>query len=164
MITEGTMPDRINEAIGVLMRREVEARLLSHLVPALGREFGDENVLKVVREAMVRIAHQQGADLSRTLGGNSLRHFRESLLDWSRGDAMSIDVIEEDEHLFAFNVNHCRYADMYRQIGVPQLGPILSCSRDFALIEGFNPKIRLMRTQTIMEGAPYCDFRYRLQT
>jgi hypothetical protein len=42
-----------------------------------------------------------------------------------------------------------------------RLGPMLSCARDFALIEGFNPQIRLTRTQTLMEGAPFCDFRYR---
>ncbi len=28
------------------------------------------------------------------------------------------------------------------------------------LIQGFNPKIILKRTQTIMQGAAYCDFRY----
>jgi hypothetical protein len=50
---------------------------------------------------------------------------------------------------------------MYRELGIARLGPILSCARDFALIEGFNPQICLTRTQTLMEGAPCCDFRYR---
>jgi hypothetical protein len=50
---------------------------------------------------------------------------------------------------------------MYHHLGIPELGDTLSCSRDFALIEGFNPEIRLNRTQTIMQGAAWCDFRYR---
>jgi hypothetical protein len=41
-----------------------------------------------------------------------------------------------------------------------EFGKILSCNRDGALIEGMNPEIRFTRTQTIMEGAPFCDFRY----
>ena len=41
------------------------------------------------------------------------------------------------------------------------LGASLSCQRDFSLVEGFNPAIRLTRTQTLMEGAPFCDFRFR---
>jgi hypothetical protein len=49
---------------------------------------------------------------------------------------------------------------MYRALGVPELGALLSCNRDFALIQGFNPDVELRRTQTIMEGAPHCDFRY----
>jgi hypothetical protein len=55
-----------------------------------------------------------------------------------------------------------RYAEMYRALGVPELGALLSCNRDFALGEGFNPEMTLTRTQTIMEGAPFCDFRYKV--
>jgi len=38
----------------------------------------------------------------------------------------------------------------------------LSCSRDGAFCVGYNPAIAFERTQTIMEGASHCDFRYRL--
>jgi hypothetical protein len=58
------------------------------------------------------------------------------------------------------NVTRCRYTELYEKMGLLQLGVIFSCGRDFALIKGFNEKIILKRTQTIMEGAPYCDFRY----
>jgi hypothetical protein len=156
-------PDHLNQLIGVLTRREVEARLLAPLVAALGREFGEERVLRVIRETIVSIAHAQGAELARAMGGDSLSKFRESLIHWTKGKALEIDVVEEGESVFAYNVTRCRYAEMYRDMGIPRLGPALSCSRDFALIEGFNPRIRLTRTQTLMEGAPFCDFRYRLE-
>ena len=43
---------------------------------------------------------------------------------------------------------------MYRALGLADLGAShLSCVRDFALVEGFNPEIHLTRTQTIMDGA-----------
>jgi len=157
------MEDRLNETIGVLTRRQVEARLVAPLVEALATEFGRDKVLRVIRNAVVEIARRQGRDLSRAMGGNSLRHFRDSLVHWTRDDALSIELVEESGQAFAFNVTRCRYAEMYRDLGIPELGPILSCSRDFALIEGFNPRIRLTRTQTLMEGAPFCDFRYRLE-
>jgi len=44
------------------------------------------------------------------------------------------------------------------------MGPVLSCIRDFSFITGFNPQIELNRTQTIMEGAKYCDFRFKKVT
>ena len=62
----------------------------------------------------------------------------------------------------SFNVTRCRYAEMYRALGLADLGGSLSCQRDFALAQGFNPAIQLDRTQTIMEGASHCDFRFRL--
>lgn len=49
---------------------------------------------------------------------------------------------------------------LYRALGSSELGALLSCNRNFALIEGFNPDGRLTRTQTIMEGATHCDFRF----
>lgn len=156
-------PDRLNQLIGVLTRREVEARLLGPLAAALSAEFGEEPVTRVVREAVVSIARSQGAEMAQAMGGNSLSKFRESLVHWTAGGALEIQVVEDQETIFAFNVTRCRYAEMYRDLGIPQLGPILSCARDFALIEGFNPSIRLTRAQTLMEGAPFCDFRYRVE-
>jgi hypothetical protein len=49
---------------------------------------------------------------------------------------------------------------MYRELGIPELGALLSCSRDFALVEGFNPQVKRPGTQTNMEGASHCDFRF----
>ena len=42
-----------------------------------------------------------------------------------------------------------------------ELGFLLVCSADFDTAAGFGPGIRLTRTQTIMQGASHCDFRYR---
>jgi hypothetical protein len=28
------------------------------------------------------------------------------------------------------------------------------------MIDGFNPDLKLTRTQTVMEGASHCDFRF----
>jgi len=49
---------------------------------------------------------------------------------------------------------------MYEKLGIKELGCVLSCSRDFSFMEGFNPEIELIRTKTIMEGSECCDFRY----
>jgi hypothetical protein len=46
-------------------------------------------------------------------------------------------------------------------LGEPELGFLLVCTADFATAEGFGPDVRLTRTQTIMQGADHCDFRYR---
>jgi len=51
----GTRDVELN-AIGVLKRREIEARILAPLVEALGREFGRERALQIVGETIVGIA------------------------------------------------------------------------------------------------------------
>jgi hypothetical protein len=152
-------PDRLNE-IGVLKRREIEARILAPLLDALGREFGRERVRAVAREVIIRIAREQGDQLAQAVGGRTLGHFASGLDRWKQDDALEIEVLEQSAQRFSFNVTRCRYAELYRALGIPELGAVLSCNRDFSLIEGFNPEVTLTRTQTIMEGAPFCDFRF----
>ena len=154
-------PDTLNARIGVLTRREVEARMLAPLIEALGAEFGRERVIEVVRDTIVRIAQEQGAALAESMGSDGLPAFAESLSSWTRDNALEIEVLQESEDAFDFNVTRCRYAELYRALGVPELGAVFSCNRDGALIEGFNPGVEFTRTQTIMQGAPFCDFRYR---
>jgi L-2-amino-thiazoline-4-carboxylic acid hydrolase-like protein len=40
---------------------------------------------------------------------------------------------------------------------------LLTCSADFSHAEGFGADVQLTRTQTIMQGASHCDFRYALE-
>ncbi len=155
------VPDTLNAKIGVLTRREVEARVLAPLIDALAIEFGRERVMEVLRDAIVRIAREQGSQLVEIMGGDSLQEFANSMRFWTQDNALELDVLERTDEAYAFNVTRCGYAELYRALGIPELGAVLSCNRDFALIEGFSDDVMLKRTQTIMGGAPYCDFRYQ---
>lgn len=151
--------DHLNE-LGVLNRREIEARILAPFVQALGEEFGREKVLEILRRVIVDVARSQGAGLAESMEGDGLEQFARSMEAWKKDDAIQMEVLEQSDEAFSFNVRRCRYAGLYRALGIPELGAILSCNRDFGLIEGFNPEIHLTRTQTIMEGADFCDFRF----
>lgn len=155
--------DSLN-SIGVLRRREIEARIVAPLLEALGKEFGRERVLEIAREVIIGVARGQGAKLAEGMGGNSLPHLAESMAAWKQDDALQVEVLEMSEARYSFNVTRCRYAEMYRALGIPELGELLSCSRDYSLIEGFNPEIKLARTQILMQGAACCDFRYEVKT
>jgi hypothetical protein len=152
-------PDTLNE-IGVLKRREIEARVLLPVVEALAKEFGRDRVVAIVKDVIVDIARSQGKEIAEQMGGNSLPTLGKALENWQKNDAYRMDVLEQNEDRFSFNVTRCRYAEMYRALGIPELGALLSCNRDFALVEGFNQSVELTRTQTIMEGASHCDFRF----
>jgi len=149
-------------AIGVLRRRLIEARVLAPMLEALGERFGREEVLAIARDVIIALAEQQGAQLAGSVGGCSLQHFEGTLDRWKADDALQIAVRDSTPERFAFDVTRCRYAEMYRELGIPELGAILSCNRDAALIGGFNPDVSFTRTQTIMGGASHCNFVYTL--
>jgi len=76
-------PDSLN-AIGVLTRREIEARILSPLLQAYGQAFGKEPVLEIASRVIRQVARQQGAALAQEMGGCSLAHFVASLENWKK--------------------------------------------------------------------------------
>lgn len=80
---------------------------------------------------------------------------------YARDDALEYGVIEQSQDAFEFNVTGCRYAEFYKELGEPELGFLLVSSLDFPTAEGLGSDIQLARTQTIMQGATHCDFRYR---
>ena len=79
---------------------------------------------------------------------------------WTRGGTLDVVVREKSADSFAFDVVRCRYAEMYRDMGLGEIGHLLSCQRDGTFCEGYDKNLKLKRTQTIMQGASHCDFRY----
>lgn len=149
--------------IGLLARREIEARIVGPLIRAFAKEIGEGRALEILRGVIVALARESGSMLREFLRGDSLEHFARVLPLWSQDDAVAFDLLELEPERISMNVTRCRYAEMYRELGMADLGFALSCGRDFAMVEGFNPNIRLKRTQTLMEGADHCDFRFTLQ-
>ncbi len=160
MATGPTPPDD-RPRLTLLQQREIEASIVGPLVRAFAGEFGAEKTLELVRGVISELARQGGAGLARGLGEDTLTAFSLCLDRWKEGGALELEVLEQSPERLSFNVTRCRYAEMYRAMGLTDLGSSLSCQRDFSLIEGFNPAITLTRTQTLMEGAPFCNFRFR---
>jgi len=74
-----------------------------------------------------------------------------------------VEVLRATPEAYDIDIRRCRYAETYRAMGLGEIGAVLSCERDGAFCEGYHPRIKLARTQTIMQGADHCDFRYRFE-
>jgi hypothetical protein len=144
----------------LLEQREVEAAAIAPLYRAFARELGEERARVILAETVGELARQSGCSTAAALGGNSLVYLKQAVERWKAGGALELTVLRDDTHAFEFNVTRCRFAEMYRRLGLEDLGPILSCSRDGRMVEGFNPGLGFTRTRTLMEGADHCDFRF----
>ncbi len=147
----------------LLQQRGIEADVLVPFIRRLEGELGIERAHAIARETIEAIARQQGHDVAEALGRRDLAGFVQVKDSWGgAGGDLAIETLQQDATRLDFNVVGCRFAEMYRRMGAADLGFLLSCSRDFALSEGYSDGLHLERTQTIMQGAAYCDFRYRL--
>jgi hypothetical protein len=145
----------------LLQQREIEAKVIAPLHRAYAAEVGEDRAREILSGVIRGLAVQAGCLAA--AGGNDLAHLKQTVARWTEGGALELTVLRDDAEAFHFDVTRCRFAEMYHRLGLADLGPLLSCNRDGAMIEGFNTEIAFTRTQTIMDGAPHCDFRYALE-
>lgn len=148
--------------IGILARRRIEAGVIAPIYQELCARLGEDMAQAIIDAAVRKAAVEAGqAFAAKTPGGTSLRTFQELQSLWTQDDALIIAVDTATDEHFNYTVHRCRYAEMYREMGLGHIGHLLSCNRDYMFPQGYDPNIELERTQTLMEGAPCCDFKYR---
>jgi len=150
----------MTKTIPVIEQRRIEADLIKALLPALEAELGAEKARELLSGVIKQMACEKGAELRVTTDADNLKAFAKTWEPWLRGGTLDMEVISLTDGEYRFNVTRCAYAEMYREMGLAELGFTLSCNRDAALVEGFSDRIEFQRTQTLMEGAPHCDFHY----
>ncbi|WDZ79502.1 L-2-amino-thiazoline-4-carboxylic acid hydrolase (plasmid) [Ensifer adhaerens] len=149
--------------IGILARRRIEAGIIAPIYEAMREEIGEERAQAILDKAITKAAIEAGRTFAaKTPGGTNLRTFQELQDLWTQDDALVIEVTKATDEEFHYNVKRCRYAETYREMGLGHIGHLLSCNRDGVFCTGYDPRITLERTQTVMQGASHCDFRYRL--
>ncbi len=148
----------------MLEKRRIEAAMLKHVYETLKASHGTEVAQRTIAEAVRKSAMEQAAEMAARVGGRtSLQTFIDRQELWTRGGALEREVIEESATRYRFNVTRCKYAEMYRDMGLGEIGHLLSCQRDGTFCEGYDPRIKLKRTQTLMQGASHCDFDYSFE-
>jgi hypothetical protein len=149
-------------AVSVLDQAKIQAQLLIPLVKALQAELGAARANALVRKALGDTFRRYGEEFWRAKNETNLgKAVSSAFKTYARDDALDYRVNEQSQDRFEIDVTRCRYAEFYKELGEPELGFLLVCSADFTTAEGFGGDVKLTRTQTIMQGASHCDFRYR---
>ncbi len=152
--------------IPTLTKRRLQAAVIKPVYEEMVTELGDEKAQSILDNAIRKAAIEEAGEFAcKAPGGKtSLRSFIDLFGLWTAGGALEIEVHEESETHFSFDVTRCQYAETYLEMGIGQIGHLLSCNRDASFCEGYDPNIKLDRQQTIMNGADRCTFRYRYES
>jgi hypothetical protein len=152
------------EGLSMLEKRTIEAEILKEVYETLKASHGEAVAKRTIAESVRRSAIEQARQFAAAApGGTSLKAFQDVMPLWTKGGALEIEVKEQTATTFTFNVTRCRYAETYKAMGLGEIGALLSCNRDGAFCEGYDPRLKLERSQTIMGGASHCDFKYRYE-
>jgi hypothetical protein len=159
------MDRETNQDISLLDEVKIQARVLVPVLRALRAELGTEKANRIVAGAL----RDWARDVAQAVGAGMAGSPREKWAAMTAegmpriGGDIDVEWLRQDADRVEFNVTGCRYADFFRQLGEPELGAVLLCESDFHVAEVGAPQVELERTQTIMQGARYCNFRYKLK-
>lgn len=143
----------------ILDATKIQARIVIPIVKALEIELGKQRAHEIVGRAIagsyVAFREKLGFELN--------EHPRDEGEGVGNKPQFPVEreVVEDTDASFAHNITGCAFADYFRAIGEPEIGALMTCGVDFAAEERIRPDWRFERTQTRMEGAEFCDFRWR---
>lgn len=95
----------------------------------------------MIGEAVSQAAVEAGQQFAaREPEGPSLSGFVALQELWEKDDALKVEIIASDATQFDYDVKRCRYAEMYHEMGLGEIGHLLSCNRDELFIVGYDPR------------------------
>ena len=155
----------VNPDMSLLDKVKVQAQVLVPVLRNLRAELGEERANQIVRSALRAWSAELFRDLGEQVEGNPRQKWEGLIaaLGPKANENVDLEVLEQTGETFDVNVTGCRYAEFFKSLGEPELGELLLCQADFDMVAVGNPEVELSRSQTIMKGAPYCDFRFRMK-
>jgi hypothetical protein len=136
------------------------------LMNSLAEELGREKFDALLKRAASRATVEQMKKLSQKLPKNDLAAFLTPLKSpsplWQH--ALTWQMVEETERAVEIKVTECLWAKTFRHAGAGDIGYAAICYSDFASAPAFNPKMKMTRTKTLMQGHDCCNHRWTLET
>jgi len=135
---------------------------LERLAGEIGREKLIEMLKRLTSEAIAGRQKESIKGLPKTdfetflaLSRSGMNRFVKHVLTWEDG--------ERTERSVSTEFTECLWATTFREVNASDIGYAAICYPDYASASAFNPKIKLIRHKTLMEGHDCCDFQYVLE-
>ena len=129
------------------------------LLRSLAEELGERQVLSVLKRLAGESGFEAGQADARLQPTNDFAAFHRRLREpnhfWKH--VLTFDIVENSPRAFAIRVVECLWAKTFREIGAEAIGFSLICHPDYDYCRGFNPRITMSRSKTLMQGHSYCD-------
>lgn len=158
------MPDPAK--IPLLDEVKLQAAVILPVLRTLRAELGASRANAIVGDALRQWARDLYHRIGEAKPGTPREKWDAVWADDMRpriGDAVEREMLRDDPSVREYNITRCQYAEFFKSLGEPELGGILLCDSDFHIADVGGENVEFKRTQTIMQGAPYCDFRYRFK-
>jgi len=169
LAAEGVGVGQDTHKFDVKRSRELSSRDVTRLqnqsyirfIGTLRREVGDEETIKLLNANSAEVGRQAGQQQARAMPDTTFRTFTAQFRPPSYANSLTHEVVEDTDNAFGLRVTECIWAAVFREAGLGgEIGHAAVCNMDYYWPTAFNPKFRMERDHTLMQGHDYCNHRY----
>jgi hypothetical protein len=132
-----------------------------NILKALSEQFGKDNVIELLKRHDTENMLKYGQNQVKKSLDNSFQTYVSTFRNNPYYEkTLTMEIVEDTEKAFEIRVTECIWATTFRQADAGEIGYAAICFGDYAWAEGFNPKIKMVRDKTLMQGDEYCNHRY----
>lgn len=108
------------QTIPVLEKRRLQAQVIKPIWEELVARLGTATARDILDKAIRKAAVEEGRALAAASpgGDTSMPAFIRLYDNWKTGGALETETLTADNERFDFDVTRCRYAEMYREMGL----------------------------------------------
>ena len=123
-------------------------------------EIGEERVIELIKkQTELRMKEQAKKDLER-LGKSDFKSYISIFRDPKMLASLTMEIIEDTDTVFEIRVTDCLAAESFLPYKAGDIGYAAVCWGDYNWASDFNPKIKLIRDKTLMQGHDCCNHKY----
>ncbi len=128
---------------------------------AAQKKFGKEETIKLIKKLATEFNLERGQKQAQNSKDLSLKSYTRMFANPKNWEGfLKMEVLEDSEAVFKLKVTECLPAAIFIKHDAADIGYAQICWGDYAWAEGFNPKIKLVRDKTLMQGHAYCNHKY----
>ena len=134
------------------------------IMKSLANEIGKDEFIETLKKARSECGKQEGQNLAKSLGKNDMASFAA----WIKENelfkhACTFDIVEETDKAFEQKITECLWAKTFREADAADIGYAAICYGDYTFAPSFNPKMKMIRPKTLMQGHDFCHARFVLE-
>ena len=137
-------------------------RLLIPILQNLANSTGKDELIEMLMKASSEASVKRGENWAKRVPESDLSTFTANFKKPSRfwEHTCTYEILEYTEKVVEVKYTECICATIFREANASDIGYAAICHGDFAIAQAFNPKIKLTRTKTLMQGNDCCNHRY----
>jgi hypothetical protein len=153
---------------GMSMQHVYNFAFKENYIPAmknLMKQIGKEKFLEMLKKSseMVYESDEDEYFKNKEHTLKTWSDFSKKLIE-NMSNVLTGEILTDNDTVLEIKYTECLYAKTFREADAADIGYAGLCYQDYPWTKQFNPKLRLIREKTLMQGHDCCHFKWVMET